>query len=105
MEVKVPEEDEVLGADGQGGNEVRDGLVEGGAWPYWSVSQGASDGGLAVCFELEVEVFHNEGGVVGSGCAVEGFFVDDGYTTSVSVDAAPVYDIVSVKCGSRHVRC
>ena len=60
-----------------------------------SVDKGASHGGFAVYLELEVEVFHERGGVVGGGCAIESLFVDYGDAAAVSVGSVPVRDFVS----------
>ena len=54
VEIEVSEEEIVLGVYGEQGNEVWYGVAEVGAWSWWSVGEGAPDGGFAVCLEFEV---------------------------------------------------
>ena len=76
---------------GEWGDEVGNGVAEGWAGSGWSVCEGSSDSGFSVHLKLEVEVFHDGGGVVCGGGASDVVFVDYGDAASVFVSMVSVH--------------
>ena len=69
-----------------------------------SLVEDASDGAFAICLDLEVEVFHDWGGVICGGRAVEGVLVDDGNAASVFVGSVSVRYLVAIRGSSGDVQ-
>ena len=70
------------------------------------MASGAMNSGIvAICLELEVEVFHDWGGGVCGGRAAECVLVVDGDSTSMFVGLILVRDLVAVGDCSGDVRC
>ena len=86
----------MFGVDGERCDEGWDGGAEDWVGTWWSVGEGSSGGVFAVRVILEVEVFHDWGGVVRGGCAAKGVLVDDGDAPSVLVGSVSVRYLVAV---------